>query len=171
MKQNMQCRLLCGSGTSPSVWNDKESADLFYMINQEYFIHLIMDNLPCATQFKMPDTQEIQFEPGFRLGFVAKENDKKYINNHLRFIVSYHQVEGGTEDGKPAYRVVGFRVETASVSKESYEFGSDGGCTIKDNANHQEIVDNKENKLVDIFHSYQICLCNDKYILFPEFYV
>ena len=119
------------------------------MINQEYFIHLIMDNLPCATQFKMPDTQEIQFEPGFRMGFVAKEDDKKYINNHLRFIVSYHQVEGGLADGKPAYRVVGFRVETASVSKDSYEFGTDGGCTIKENAMHQEIVDNKENKWVN----------------------
>jgi transmembrane 9 superfamily protein 2/4 len=144
MKTNMQCRLLCGTEKDPSVWSDKESADLYYMVNQEYFIHLIMDNLPCATQFKMPDTQEVQFEPGFRLGFVAKEDDKKYINNHLRFIVSYHQVEDSSED--QSYRVVGFRVETTSVDKGSYEFSQDGGCTIKDNANHQEITDNKENK-------------------------
>ena len=46
----------------------------------------------------------------------------------------------------PSYRVVGFRVETTSVDKGSYEFGQGGGCTIKDNANHQEITDNTENK-------------------------
>ena len=140
----MECRLLCGTEKEPSVWNDKQSADLYYMVNQEYFIHLIMDNLPCATQFKMPDTQEVQFEPGFRLGFVTKENEKKYINNHLRFIVSYHQVEDSS--GNPTYRVVGFRVETSSIDKESYGFSQDGGGTIKENAKNQEIIDNKENK-------------------------
>jgi hypothetical protein len=25
---------------------------------------LIIDNLPCATQFTMPDTMEVQYEPG-----------------------------------------------------------------------------------------------------------
>ena len=146
MKKDMKCRLLCGTQQEPSVWNDKQSADLHYMINQEYFIHLIMDNLPCATQFRMPDTQEIQFEPGFRLGFVVKEDQKKYVNNHLKFIVSYHQTEDSAEGQDSTFRVVGFRVETASVDKESYEFSQDGSCTIKDSAINQEILDKKENK-------------------------
>ena len=144
MNQNMQCRLLCGKKEEPTTWDDKQSSDLYYMINQEYFIHLIMDNLPCATQFKMPDTQEVQFEPGFRLGFT--QDQKKFVNNHLRFILSYHQVEESS-DGGPTYRVVGFRVETTSIGKDSYEFNQeDGGCKIKDEATNQEIVDNKENK-------------------------
>ena len=146
MKKDMKCRLLCGAQKEPSVWNDKESSDLYYMINQEYFIHLIMDNLPCATQFKMPDTLEVQFEPGFRLGFTAKEDEKKYINNHLRFIVSYHQVEDQSANQGPTFRVVGFRVETSSVDKDSYEFNEGGECSIKDNAKSQEIIQNQENK-------------------------
>lgn len=147
MKKDMKCRLLCGTQKDPSTWNDKESSDLYYMINQEYFIHLIMDNLPCATQFKMPDTLEVQFEPGFRLGFTAKEDEKKYVNNHLRFIVSYHQVEDQSANQGPTFRVVGFRVETSSVDKDSYEFNEGGDCSIKDNAKSQEIIQNQENKL------------------------
>ena len=144
MNQDMQCRLLCGTKAEPTTWDEKQSSDLYYMINQEYFIHLIMDNLPCATQFKMPDTQEFQFEPGFRMGF--SQEQKKFVNNHLRFILSYHQVEDSPEDRGQTFRVVGFRVETTSIDKDSYEFTPDGGCKIMDKAINQEIVDNKENK-------------------------
>ena len=151
----MQCRLLCGRKDEPSTWDDKQSSELHYMISQQYFIHLIMDNLPCATQFKMPDTQEVQFEPGFRLGFSQGKKSEdpeerkpdRFLNNHLRFILSYHQVEDSSAEHGPTYRVVGFRVETMSVDKDSYEFNDkDQGCKIKENANHQEIINNKENK-------------------------
>ena len=107
MDTDLDCRLVC---EKPAVFDVDKSNAAHYRIDQEYFIHLIVDNLPCATQFQMPDTNEFQYEPGFRLGFMRGDNsDKKaYINNHLNFILSYHH---NKEDDK--YRVVGFLVSSS----------------------------------------------------------
>ena len=102
---------------------------------------MIVDNLPCATQFQMPDTNEFQYEPGFRLGFV-REN-KAYINNHLQFILSYHH---NKEDDK--YRVVGFLVETPSIDKNSLNLGGDGkSCSVKETGKFQEIRKGERNEV------------------------
>lgn len=53
------------------------------------FIYRLVDNLPVATRIYYPETKEIQFEHGYRLGQVDKDN--VYINNHLKFILSYHK--------------------------------------------------------------------------------
>ena len=31
-------------------WDAKQSAEVAYRVEHEYFVHLIMDNLPCATR-------------------------------------------------------------------------------------------------------------------------
>ena len=77
-------------------WDARASAEAAYRVDHEYFVHLIMDNLPCATRsnqpnppkpdprFAMPDNPvEVQYEPGYRLGFTGKEG-KLYFNNHLK---------------------------------------------------------------------------------------
>ncbi len=128
MAEDVQCRLLCSSADKPMNWDAKQSSEVFYRVEQEYFVHLIVDNLPVATQFQMPDTKDMQYEPGFRLGY-AKDG-KAAINNHLRFIMSYHPVGGDEDPANPIYRVVGFRVETASVDKAGYQFNGDN-CEIK----------------------------------------
>ena len=46
MKKNEKCRVLC----KDKSWDDKASKDAGYRIEHEYFVHLIMDNLPCATR-------------------------------------------------------------------------------------------------------------------------
>merc|ERR1719427_1636053 len=86
------------------------SAEASYRIEHEYFVHLIMDNLPCATRFSMPDTGEVQYEPGYRLGY--HNNGKNYINNHLKFVLKYH-----LDEEQDTYRVVGFLIETQSIDK------------------------------------------------------
>lgn len=48
----------------------------------------IVDNLPVATKFVNPDTNEQQFEHGYRLGLMDGNN--VYINNHLKFRLFYH---------------------------------------------------------------------------------
>lgn len=45
MNKNVHCRVLCKDKT----WDEKTSKDAGYRIESEYFVHLIMDNLPCAT--------------------------------------------------------------------------------------------------------------------------
>ena len=88
----------------------------------------------------MPDTNEFQYEPGFRLGF--KKDGKAYINNHLNFILSYHH---NLEDDQ--YRVVGFLVETASIDKDSLNQGAgDAGCSVKENGKFQEIKKGERNE-------------------------
>ena len=141
--------MLCTSGSGPLVWTAEQSSMLFDYISHEYFIHLIVDNLPCATQFSMPSTDDptvmdVQYEPGFRLG--VEKDSKMYVNNHLKFIMSYHKTGVAGEDGKANYRVVGFRVETGSVDHQQYEVSDDGTCTIKDDTVHQEVKNKQENK-------------------------
>ena len=60
MNKREVCKVLCDKKS----WDAKASGEVSYRIQQEYFVHLIIDNLPCATQFSMPDTLEIQYEPG-----------------------------------------------------------------------------------------------------------
>jgi len=148
MDTDLDCRLVC---EKPAVFDVDKSNAAHYRIDQEYFIHLIVDNLPCATQFQMPDTNEFQYEPGFRLGFMRGDNsDKKaYINNHLNFILSYHH---NKEDDK--YRVVGFLVETTSIDKNSLSLGSDGkSCSVKEVNKFQEIVKGQKN---EVYFSYSV---------------
>ena len=139
MDTPVQCQALCYDG-KPTEWNVEDSTNLHYRISQEYFVHFIVDNLPSATQFLIPDTNEVQYEPGFRLG--VNRDDKMYLNNHLKFIMSYH-VDPEAEE---SYRVVGFRVETASIDASEYTFNSDGTCLIKDNPKLQEVKDKQGNR-------------------------
>jgi len=60
MNVSVECKVLCDKKS----WDAKASSEVHYRIQQEYFVHLIIDNLPCATQFTMPDTMEVQYEPG-----------------------------------------------------------------------------------------------------------
>lgn len=127
--ENFQCRLLCNKPQQPLNWNREQSEKVAERIRDEYFVHLLVDNLPVATRIVNADTMEVQFEPGYRLGQVDKNN--VYINNHLKFIVSYHKHQD-------KYRVVGFEVETMSVSQNDLNFvGSN--CVIPDSPKPQQI--------------------------------
>eukprot|EP00096_Caligus_rogercresseyi_P004465 TRINITY_DN1873_c0_g1_i1.p1 TRINITY_DN1873_c0_g1~~TRINITY_DN1873_c0_g1_i1.p1 ORF type:complete len:628 (-),score=180.25 TRINITY_DN1873_c0_g1_i1:314-2197(-) len=143
MKTDVSCASLC-----PSLkWNPKTSSQANYMIQEEYFVHLIVDNLPIATQFRLPNEEEPQYEPGYRLGFT--NNEKSFINNHLKFILSYHTDDSLLNpDGRQAYRVVGFRVETSSFSKDSVKLGANGACEIQGGGDKQmEIIKSQENEV------------------------
>lgn len=142
MNVQYDCRVLCGSLDSPTKFDATASSTAHYRIEQEYFIHLIVDNLPCATVFQLADMPEPQYEPGFRLGFV-REN-KAYINNHLTLLLKYHYSE--TEQ---IYRVVGFQVETNSLAKDRVSIDEDGTtCHIKDTGSFQEIRKEGSNEVL-----------------------
>jgi transmembrane 9 superfamily protein 2/4 len=48
----------------------------------------LVDNLPCATKFRLLNSQEEQYEHGYQLGFVS--NNEYFLNNHIKFILKYH---------------------------------------------------------------------------------
>lgn len=120
MNKNVECAALC----KDKKWDAKESAEVAYRVEHEYFVHLIMDNLPCATRFAMPDNPvEVQYEPGYRLGY--ENGGKFYFNNHLKFVMKYH-----LDQDLGTYRVVGFLIETQSVDKAGVQFEDGGTCKI-----------------------------------------
>lgn len=88
MSENVNCKLLCHSKSQPVNWDTQMSKKVADRIRHEYFVHLLVDNLPVATRIVNPDTMELQFEHGYRLGMMSK--DEPFINNHLKFVLSYH---------------------------------------------------------------------------------
>lgn len=128
--ENVDCRLLCNKQNQPLNWDREQSEKVAERIRDEYFVHLLVDNLPVATRIVNADTMEVQFEPGYRLGQADKNNI--YINNHLKFIVSYHK---HTAD---KHRVVGFEVETMSVNLNEIKFDG-SACRIPDSPKPQQI--------------------------------
>ena len=46
MAQDTSCAVLC----QDKLWDAKESKEVSYRVQHEYFVHLMMDNLPCATR-------------------------------------------------------------------------------------------------------------------------
>lgn len=132
MNKNTECEVLC----TDKVWKGEESKEASYRIDHEYFVHLIMDNLPCATRFEMPDSEEVQYEPGYRLGF--SKDGKQYLNNHLKFTLRYHK-----DVDSHLYRVVGFLIETHSLDRSSTDINGQS-CTIKEQK-PQEIRPDEDN--------------------------
>jgi len=105
MAEDPTCKLLC----NPVKMSAKQSKLMAERIHQEYNVHLLIDNLPCATKFKLLGSDEEQYEHGYKLGFV--KDKVAYVNNHLKFILKYHT------DDDINYRVVGFEIEPLSVKK------------------------------------------------------
>ncbi|XP_039483447.1 transmembrane 9 superfamily member 4 [Drosophila santomea] len=139
MNQQVNCRLLCNQKDRPLTWSKEDSALVAERIQHEYFVHLLVDNLPVATRIvSVNNPAEVTYEHGYRLGQV--EGNNIYINNHLKFILSYHM------HSKDKYRVVGFEVETVSVSHKELKFHGDT-CTFPDSARPQLVNPDGETQL------------------------
>jgi len=127
MAEDIPCKLLCHSPGSPINWIGEESARVTNRILHDYVVHLLVDNLPCATKLINPETNEPQYEQGYKLGYVV--GDKVYINNHLKLILHYHTVN------EESYRVVGFEVEASSIHSKMYHFENDKACSFQATGN------------------------------------
>ncbi|XP_044751616.1 transmembrane 9 superfamily member 4 [Coccinella septempunctata] len=130
MAENTPCTLLCNSKDQPINWNPSQSQTVVDRIQHDYYVHLIVDNLPAAT-IKSKTDNGYQYQLGYALGTTV--GDRNYINNHLKLKLLYHNP---TPD---IYRVVGFHVEAISVHKDALKFvGS--SCSFPDKPRPQ-IVD------------------------------
>jgi len=128
MAENKVCQVLCqdkeGSFTSNKL-SDVSSKAFADKIKHDYYVHLITDNLPCATKINMPDGSVI-YEHGYRLGYVS--GTEAYLHNHLALTLRYHKREDG------AYRVVGFEVRPQSINKGEVQIedAKTGACKFVD---------------------------------------
>lgn len=141
MAVNQTCQVLCNNPKTPLNWSEVDSKLVANRIQHQYYVHLLIDNLPCATRFELSENQP-QYEHGYRLGFVEKGSP--YINNHLKLILRYH-----TQPGEN-YRVVGFEVETQSIDYSSIKFnGKDGKvCSFTESHKKQAVNVNGPTKLL-----------------------
>ncbi|KAL5107733.1 Transmembrane 9 superfamily member 4 [Taenia crassiceps] len=117
MLTNVKCRQACPAVSIPPIKIDA----LIHLIDNEYVVNIDVDDLPVAVE-RSTETQN-QYEIGYRIGF--KKENEVYLNNHLKFSVKYHEVNG-------RYRIVGATVEPMSIRSEDVIQNEDGTCKIAD---------------------------------------
>lgn len=122
MKLVESCKVLCGTKNTP-----EEMEKLTKRIDEEYRVNWIIDNIPAATKYytEAVGNEEGEdgtiyvphYEKGFSMGFTGSKDipntalGVKYINNHVRLIIFYHE----DISSFAGYRIVGFEVEPFSV--------------------------------------------------------
>ncbi|KAH0619321.1 hypothetical protein JD844_019316 [Phrynosoma platyrhinos] len=156
MNSEKKCEVLCNVPNKPVVLKKEESKLIAERIQEEYYVHLIADNLPVATRLEFYSNHEeesknkekdIQFEHGYRLGFM--DSSKFYLHNHLSFILYYHREEM-EEKEEPTFRVVRFEVIPQSIKLADLKADEKGVCILPEATNSapQEIDPTKENELL-----------------------
>mmetsp|Transcript_93110 Transcript_93110/g.189686 ORF Transcript_93110/g.189686 Transcript_93110/m.189686 type:complete len:655 (-) Transcript_93110:331-2295(-) len=114
------CEKLCQKTLTAS------SAKMMGMhIKYGYHNNWIIDNLPSAAIMSNAKTGSklLHYAGGFPVGFIAADNRKPYINNHVNIVIDYHQYDPNVD----TYRVVGFAVEPMSIRhKFQGDFAWDG---------------------------------------------
>ncbi|KAL5248891.1 hypothetical protein ACHWQZ_G017919 [Mnemiopsis leidyi] len=80
---------------------------LIDLIEKDYDVHLILDNLPVARKYSSPDGKIELYHRGHKVGQVYQNN--VYLYNNFHFKIKYHV---GSITGK--FRITGFEVESNS---------------------------------------------------------
>ncbi|PAA51340.1 hypothetical protein BOX15_Mlig011865g1 [Macrostomum lignano] len=143
-----KCRKLCEVPLQP-----EQATMLTDRIHNKYTVHLMADNLPVATKFKMLGTGETQYELGYRLGYELKDKAQLFVHNHLKFIVSYNL------DEHQMYRIVGFEVEPSSIKASQVSFDRSSGvdrCVFKEEAGSRLEPQQVTNTLDKVVYTYEV---------------
>nr|XP_043623473.1 transmembrane 9 superfamily member 7-like [Erigeron canadensis] len=135
MREEQPCKVGC------RVKLDAGSAKKFKeMIDDEYRVNMILDNLPVAVLRQRRDgSQSTTYEHGFRVGFkgnyAGSKEEKYFINNHLSFRVMYHK-----DLETDAARIVGFEVTPNSINHEYKDWDEKNPQLTTCNQNTKNIV-------------------------------
>lgn len=106
MMVNETCKVLCAKPLLPA-----EKEKFRSMIDDEYTVNWIVDNLPGATRFVFSEG-EYHYADGFPVGMVRGDFPKRYfVVNHVKIDLAYHQQPGEFEGN----RIVGFEIEPYSI--------------------------------------------------------
>jgi len=108
MLKNETCKFLCQRKL------DEAQKGLFRnMIDDEYLVNWIVDNLPAATRYVRTGSggDSIMYMNGFPVG--VQKDGRYYVHNHVMLSLFFH-AEPSLFEG---YRVVGFEVEPHSLKQ------------------------------------------------------
>lgn len=111
MGRNMSCEVLCKVELTA-----EHKAKFKSMIDDEYLVNWLVDNMPAATRYERrshdaehPElTRTATYMNGFPVG--VTRGGKYYVNNHVRLHLKYH----ANPEMYDGYRIVGFEVEPFS---------------------------------------------------------
>lgn len=161
MKIPRSCEVACMKSKINKVAVD----NFIKAIDEDYRVHWILDNLPVGV------VRDQSFERGFPVGFSVREgkNVRRYINNHIRIVVQYHDDVASSFDevdydkGISKAKIIGFHVIPLSIRHKWNDDTFVKGITTLttcnpseplsqfDEADHQEVV-----KGQDIVFTYDV---------------
>jgi len=107
MNQNKSCVALCQVDVT-----DEEKNVMREMIDNDYVVNWLVDNLPAVTKYKAFDGRKdpYKYVSGFPVGI--KTTGRYYWNNHVTIGLQYHSEPGEFK----GYRIVGFEVYPKSMA-------------------------------------------------------
>ncbi|TMW60672.1 hypothetical protein Poli38472_000714 [Pythium oligandrum] len=112
MGKNERCKVLC----KPMTYTKEESKKFIEMIQDEYYVQWVVDNLPVL--FRDPvDQQTGSFKRGYPVGEVD-DAGRYLLYNHVRIIILINSDPYTEEESKAKWRVVGFEVVPTSINHE-----------------------------------------------------
>jgi transmembrane 9 superfamily protein 2/4 len=140
MGKDVECQALCTREVSRS--NVKWARNL---IEQNYVIEWIVDNLPGATSFVTVDRSRKYYASGFKMGYrdisPSTGRSRYFINNHFTIVIRWRSAPEG---GKV---INGFEVYPKSVTAADRK---EGGCPKDIHADHEGLglyIDSDKSKL------------------------
>eukprot|EP00405_Crypthecodinium_cohnii_P009670 CAMPEP_0206432620 /NCGR_PEP_ID=MMETSP0324_2-20121206/8067_1 /ASSEMBLY_ACC=CAM_ASM_000836 /TAXON_ID=2866 /ORGANISM="Crypthecodinium cohnii, Strain Seligo" /LENGTH=617 /DNA_ID=CAMNT_0053898771 /DNA_START=45 /DNA_END=1898 /DNA_ORIENTATION=- len=98
----VNCKVLCEETLDEAKRNQFRS-----MIEDEYLVNWILDNLPAATRYRNTSGPFL-YTDGFLVGIM--QNRHYYVHNHVTLDIQYHS----NPDKYEGFRIVGFEVEPRS---------------------------------------------------------
>jgi len=127
MKEDSYCEQVCISHLGRSEGKGVSPSKIIRAIRKEYHDNWIVDNLPSASKLEDDNKSYTKYFHGFPIGFIASDDQKAYINNHVNIELEYHEVDG-VETGVKEYRIVRFTVEPFSIAHDyTPNFADDDG--------------------------------------------
>jgi transmembrane 9 superfamily protein 2/4 len=114
MKKDMYCEQVCISNLGRVEAKGVAASKVVRAIRKDYHDNWIVDNLPSASKMEDDIKSYTKYFHGFPVGFVAKDDNMAYINNHVNIELEYHQADEKVAE----YRIVRFTVEPFSVKHD-----------------------------------------------------
>jgi len=121
MKTEMYCEKLCIANVGRGEGKGKSTSKMVRAIRKNYHNNWIVDNLSAASKVEDEETITTRYWQGFPVGYIADDDGKAYVHNHVNIEIMYHPVETETEK----YRIVRFTVEPFSIKHDFVELDDD----------------------------------------------
>jgi transmembrane 9 superfamily member 2/4 len=122
MRKDMYCEQVCISNLGRGEQPNLNSNMVVKAIRRNYHNNWIVDNLSAASKMENDELVTTRYWQGFPVGFIADDNKKAYIHNHVNIELFYHKATDlpAAESAEPMYRIVKFMVEPFSI-KHDYD--------------------------------------------------